>query len=102
MSENTLTKIRVHGVDDQFVVLYLRHREYQKTDLNLVSLKKAYEIFDNRIKTDLIKSFKEYKEFNISLSDFFNVNIIQAECKRRNNEFTLKKVKFDQEKEVTF
>ena len=101
MPENNLTKIRVHGVDDDFVVLYLRHKEYQKTDLNLILLKKAYEIFDNRIKTDLIKTFKEYKELKISLSDFFNTNIITASCKRRNDEFTLKKVKFDQEKEVT-
>ena len=100
MSEKKLTKIRVHGVDETFIILYLRQRELQKKDLNLVKLKNAYEIFDNRIRSNLLETYNEFKDLKISLSDFFNVNIIEAVSKRRNNEFTLKKCNFDEEKEV--
>ena len=101
MSEKKLTKIRVHGVDETFIILYLRQRELQKKDLNLVKLKNAYEIFDNRIRSNLLETYNEFKDLKISLSDFFNVNIIEAVSKRRNNEFTLQRLDvFDEEKEV--
>ena len=100
MSEKTLTKIRCPPAESDFVVLYLRQRELQKNDLNLVSLKKAYEIFDNRIRTNLLKTYQEFKELRISLSDFYNVNILIGCTQRRSNEFTLKNMKFDDDKEV--
>ena len=99
MLEN-LTKIRCPPVPSDFVVLYLRHRELQKKDLNLVRLKNAFEIFDNRIRSNLLQSYNEFKEMKISLSDFFYVNILIGCTQPRKNEFTLKKCNFDEDKEV--
>ena len=100
MSENSLTKIRCPPAESDFVVLYLRQREHQKSELNLVKLKKAFEIFDHRIRTSLLQTYKEFKELKLSLSDFFNVNILIGKSDRLDNEFTLRKMNFDIEKEV--
>ena len=102
MSENNLTKIFCAPADSQFVILYLRFKELKKHDLNLVSWNKSFKICDARIKSELLRSYQEYKELKIDLSDFFNVNILKAQCKRRNNEFTLQKTTFEEDREVKF
>ena len=100
MSEKQLTKVFCSPAESNFVVMYLRWKQYELKDLNLQPFNKSYKIFDYRIKNDLIAKYKEYKELKISLEDFFQRNIIYATCKRRNNEFTLGQITFDPEKEV--
>ena len=100
MSEKVLTKIFCPPAESLFVVLFIRHKELKKEDLNLVPWKKSFKICDSRIRNDIISSYEEYKSLGISMSDYFNVNIIIAMSRRRLNEFTLKKLKFDEEKEV--
>lgn len=101
MSEKQLTKVVCSPADSNFVVMYLRWKQYELKDLNLQPFNKSFKIFDYRIKNDLIAKYKEYKELKISLEDFFQRNIIYATCKRRNDEFTLRQTTFDPEKEVS-
>ena len=101
MSEKVLTKIFCPPAESLFVVLYIRQKELKKEDLNLVPWNQSFKICDIRIRTNLLREFQEYKELSISMSDYFNMNLVVGQCKRRSNEFTLRKLKvFDEEKEV--
>ena len=95
-----LTRIHCNPVDTKFLILYIRMREYTRESLNLVKFNSSYKICDQRIRNDILKEFEEFKSLQIDISSYFNVNIMTASCKRRSNEFTLKQIKFDQEKEV--
>ena len=102
MSEN-LTKIFCGKIPTKFVVLYIRFRGYNKNDLNLVKFNSSYKICDTRIRNDCLNAYEEFRELNIDIEDYFNVNILTASSKRRSNEFTIqRKRSFDQEKEVGY
>ena len=95
-----LTRIHCNPVDTKFLILYIRMREYTRESLNLVKFHGSYKICDQRIRKNILKEFEEFKSLMIDMETFFDVNIVTASCKRRSNEFTLKQIKFDQEKEV--
>ena len=100
MSDKNLTKIFCSPVDTKFLVLYLRFKGLKKEDLNLVAWNRSFKICDARIRADCIQKWEEQQTLKLSYSDFFNVNIVTAQCHRRKNEFSLKTCTFDEDKEV--
>ena len=99
---SNLTKIFCNPIDQKFVILYIRMKEYTRESLNLVKHNTGFRILDSKIRSNLLQTYNEYKSMPIDLESFFNVNCLVASCKRRVNEFTLKQRKFDQEKEVSY
>ena len=99
---NSLTKISCRPADDKFVVLFLRMRDINKNELNLRPSKgSTLKITNYQITSTLLNLFKDFKESQLNLSDYFNVNIILAFSKRKSNEFTLRKTNFCTSREVS-
>ena len=98
---SSLTKICCPPADDKFIILFLRHREIRKQDLNLRPSKgSTFKITNTRIKSSLLSDFKEFTDLQITLSDYFQVNIIDAVSREKPDEFNLRETSFDESKEV--
>ena len=94
------TKIICPPADSKFIVLFLRDRKISREKLNLRPSKgSTFKIWNHSIKASLLSFYEDFKQSRLDLSDFFQVNIIDAAC-RWSEEFNLRETVFDEAKKV--
>lgn len=95
------TRICCPPANDKFIVLFLRHRDIRKQELDLRPSKgSTFKITNPQIRSSLLSDFKVFTELQIDLSDYFQVNIVDAVCREKPDEFNLREIGFDESKEV--
>ena len=95
------TRICCPPANEKFIVLFLRHRDIRKQDLDLRPSKgSTFKITNPQIKSSLLSDFKEFTELQLDLSDYFQVNIVNAISREKPDEFNLRETRFDESKEV--
>ena len=104
MEQLELTKISCKPADDKFTVLFLRSRKISKADLDLrPSNEKTLKITNPAIKASLLEHYNDFKQSQLSIQDYFNINLILAVNRVRdtfNPSFNLQQMIFDETREV--
>ena len=107
MNSIQLTKIVCSQIDSKFICLYLRSRKIEKGHLLLYPTRDSYRILDPEIKSLILSSYNDYKKSQLSLEDYWGLNIVYAidrgnrgRATKAKFEFNLQRTTFDQSREV--
>ena len=83
-----------------FTIVYVRMNNIPIGAMNLLPYRQIYRIGNNQLVSKIKNNFISFKESNLTLSNWFKVNILIGEQRKdpNNNAFTLKPTQFEYEK----